>query len=243
MEILFISLAPVILILIYIYYRDKFEKEPMGLLMRALVAGAIITLPVIIVELGLSSIVSFENKIAGAFYEGFIVAAFTEELFKYIAFVVIIWKNRNFNELFDGIIYAVYISLGFAAVENILYVFSHGGGVGILRAFTAVPAHALFGVTMGFYFGLAKFNEEKVTSYLWMAILIPILLHGLYDFFLMAENPYLLLLFIPFIVYLWILGFRKMRKHSKNSVFKDKKPEDFRNEIKIDLDNGETFNS
>ena len=118
MSILFISFAPIILILIYIYKRDKYEKEPMGLLAKALAGGAIITLPIIFIEIFLGDLFHSSNTIANAFYEGFVVAAFTEELFKYLLFVIIIWKNRNFNELFDGIIYAVFISLGFAAVEN-----------------------------------------------------------------------------------------------------------------------------
>lgn len=234
MSILFISLAPIILILIFIYYRDKYEKEPLGLLMKSMAAGAIITIPILIIEIGLGEVVKFQahQKIAAAAYNGFIIAAFTEELFKFLAFFIVVWRNRNFNELFDGIIYAVFISLGFAAVENIFYVFGMGGSVGIVRAFTAVPAHALFGITMGFYFGLARFNPEKASGYIWLAILVPILLHGFYDFFLMAENGYLLLLFLPFIVYLWISGFKKIRAHSRNSVFKNGIPKE---EIKIDL--------
>jgi RsiW-degrading membrane proteinase PrsW (M82 family) len=232
MTILFIAFAPIILILVFVYYRDKYEKEPMALLLKSIAAGALITIPILIVEIGFGAIVTFQNKIASALYNGFVVAAFTEELFKYLAFLVLIWRNRNFNELFDGIIYATFISLGFAAVENVLYVFGSGGSVGIVRAFTAVPAHALFGITMGFYFALAKFNLNKSPGYLWLAILIPIILHGLYDFFLMAENVYLLLLFLPFIVYLWISGFKKMKAHSRNSVFKNGVPKE---EINIDL--------
>ncbi|MDF1548403.1 MAG: PrsW family glutamic-type intramembrane protease [Bacteroidales bacterium] len=221
MTILFISFAPIILILIYIYKRDKYEKEPMGLLAKALALGAIITLPIIFIEIFLKTFFETGDKIAIAFYDGFVVAALTEEVFKYLAFILLIWKNRNFNELFDGIIYAVFISLGFAAVENFFYVYGFGGNVGVLRAFTAVPAHALFGVAMGYYFGLARFDKRQQTKYLWLAILIPIMLHGFYDFFLMSENGILLLLFLPFIVYLWISGFKKMKKHSLNSVFKD----------------------
>lgn len=221
MTILFISFAPIILILIYIYKRDKYEKEPMGLLAKALALGAIITLPIIFIEIFLKGFFETGDKIAIAFYDGFVVAALTEEVFKYLAFILLIWKNKNFNELFDGIIYAVFISLGFAAVENFFYVYGFGGNVGVLRAFTAVPAHALFGVAMGYYFGLARFDKRQQTKYLWLAILIPIMLHGFYDFFLMSENGILLLLFLPFIVYLWISGFKKMKKHSLNSVFKD----------------------
>ena len=76
---------------------------------------------------------------------------------KFLAFYVFFWKERNFNEKFDGIVYAVYIALGFAGIENIVYAFTGGVGVGLVRALTAVAAHALFGVVMGFYFGLAGF--------------------------------------------------------------------------------------
>jgi len=222
MTLLIISIAPVILILLYIYFRDKYEKEPFGMLLRAILVGAIITIPIIFIEFGLMAIVKFNDKFADAFYNGFVVAGFTEELFKYLAFLVIIWRNRNFNELFDGIIYASFISLGFAAIENIMYVLNSGISVAFIRAFSAVPAHALFGITMGFYFGLAKFYPDKRSKYLWMAILLPILLHGVYDFFLMAENGIMLLLFIPFIVFLWIFGFKKMKAHAMNSVFQNK---------------------
>ncbi len=221
MTLLFLSLAPIILILFYVNYRDKYEKEPLGLLLKALVAGAVITIPVVIVELILDDIHVGNSKIVGAFYKGFIVAALTEEAFKFFAFRIFIWKNKNFNEFFDGIIYAVFISLGFAAVENILYVFQGGGTVGMLRAFTAVPGHAIFGIAMGYYFGMARFNAEKKSYYLSMAIIIPVLLHGFYDFIIFAENEWLLLLFVPYIIFMWIFGFKKMKKLSQSSQFKN----------------------
>ncbi len=220
MTLLFLSLAPIIIILFYFNYRDKYEKEPLGLLLKALVAGAIITIPVVIVELLLDEINVGTSKMVNAFYKGFIVAALTEEAFKLFAFRILIWKNKNFNEFYDGIIYAVFISLGFAAVENILYVFQHGSTVGILRALTAVPAHAIFGVAMGYYFGLAKFKPKKKSYYMSMAIFIPVLLHGFYDFIIFSENEWLLLLFVPYIIFMWILGFKKMKAHSANSQFK-----------------------
>jgi len=220
MTLLFLSIAPVILILVYFNYRDKYEKEPLGLLLKALVAGAIITIPVVIVELILDDIHVGTSKMINAFYKGFIVAALTEEAFKFLAFRILIWKNKNFNEFFDGIIYAVFISLGFAAVENVLYVFQHGSTVGILRALTAVPAHAIFGVAMGYYFALARFNPEKKSYYMSMAIFIPVLLHGFYDFIIFSENEWLLLLFVPYIIFMWIYGFKKMKAHSANSQFK-----------------------
>jgi len=225
MILLFLSLAPVFIIAFYIYFRDKYEKEPIGILIKSFLLGALTVIPVVIIELLLDNYweTKFSTsvpKIGTAAYSAFVVAAFTEELFKFGAFLVLIWRNKNFNERFDGIVYAVFISLGFACVENVLYVFQSGLPTAILRAFTAVPAHALFGISMGYYFGLAKFIPEKKTYYIWLAILMPILLHGIYDFIIMAENGYLLLLFIPFLGFLWYSNFKRMKNHIANSEMK-----------------------
>ena len=225
MNLIIIAFAPVVIIAVYIYYRDKYEREPIAMLLKTFVVGALVTIPIIFVEslLGEYNVVKYSpsgfDVLTNAAYVAFIVAAFTEELFKYMAFFII-WRNKNFNELFDGIVYAVFISLGFAAVENVLYVVQGGATTGLMRAFTAVPAHALFGVTMGYYFGIAKFFPRERTQKLIFALFVPILLHGIYDFILMSENTFLLVLFVPFIVFLWWVGFRRMKQHSDDSVFK-----------------------
>lgn len=218
--ILSIALAPVIIIAGYLYYRDKYEKEPMNVLLLAMFFGALTTLPLVFIEDFLSQFGEGLPKIQKAAYDGFFIAAFNEELFKYLVFVIYIWRNKNFNEYFDGIIYAVFISLGFAAFENILYVAMEGLGVGFLRAFTAVPAHAIFGISMGYHFALAKFGNRNQTLHILLALIIPILLHGIYDFILMVEVEILLLAFILYLAGMWILGFKKMKAHSNASVFK-----------------------
>ena len=238
-----LSLAPVLVILLYLYSRDKYEKEPIGMLLRAILGGIIIVIPAVLIGSWLSNmaIVFFPTSIrevnlsefefignaqqllAYNAYEGFVVAAFTEELLKYLAFFLLIWRNQNFNELFDGIIYAAFLSLGFAGVENVFYVIdsgTNGENIAVLRAFTAIPGHALFGVAMGYYLALAKFADRGKGLYLTLAIAVPILLHGVYDFILMSGNNLLLLLFIPFVVFLWILGFRSMKKHADSSIFR-----------------------
>ena len=220
MTLLAIAVVPVILILIYVNNRDKYEKEPKKLLIKAVAAGAVIVIPIYFIEVFLGELYSSPDVIHQAAYNAFVVAAFTEEVFKYLAFYFLIWKNKNFNEFFDGIIYAVFISMGFALIENILYVFESGHGVGVMRALTAVPGHALFGVAMGYYFGLARFIETKSAYNLKMALIVPVILHGIYDFILMSQNGWLLLLFIPYLIYMWIAGFRKMRSHSDDSQFK-----------------------
>ena len=225
MTLLAVSLAPVILLLLYLYKRDKYEKEPKKLLAKALIFGALTVLPVFFIETWLSGYWDNKynypaNKLLTAAYDSFIVAAFTEELFKFSVFIIFIWSNKNFNEKFDGIIYAVYISLGFAAIENIMYVFGSGIGTGLIRAFTAVPAHTIFGITMGYFLAWAKFNPSKRFIYIALSISVPIALHGFYDFILMSQHNILLLLFIPYLIFMIIIGLRQMKHLSKISIFK-----------------------
>ncbi|MBA4321190.1 MAG: PrsW family intramembrane metalloprotease [Odoribacter sp.] len=220
---LLISLAPVLIIALYIYIRDKYEKEPFKNLLKALFIGVLIILPVVFIENILISFSEHFEAFSKAAYHAFIVASMCEEGFKYLGFILIFWGNKNLNEKFDGIVYSVFISLGFAAIENILYVFKGGIYVGIVRALTAVPAHALFGTVMGFYFGLARFYPDTRTRNLILAFVMPFIWHGLYDFLLLGQNQILLLLFIPFIIFFWINGFRKMKKLSDDSEFRNVK--------------------
>ncbi len=221
MIVLLIALAPVFIILFYVYFRDKYEKEPFKLLLFSLLAGMIIVVPVIIVERLIMAFQPPMNPLMDAGYNAFLVAALVEEAFKYLALFLIIWKSPEFNEKFDGIVYAVFISLGFAAVENVLYVIDGGVKTGLIRAITAVPAHALFGVMMGYYFGIARMYSELRKESMWKAFLIPFALHGIYDFLLMSNLPILLLAFIPFMLYLYFTGFRKMKITSDSSIFRD----------------------
>ena len=155
-----------------------------------------------------------------AFYTAFFVAAFSEELFKYLAFILLIWNNKNFNEKFDGIIYAVFIGLGFAMVENIMYVTSHGAGVGYIRAITAVPGHAIDGVAMGFHFGMAKFYPKKRNIQLLYAFLIPLILHGIYDFILFSKLSQFGIIFLIYLIYIYIIGYKRINLMLEKSVYR-----------------------
>ncbi len=220
MVVLLASLAPVFIILFYIYFRDKYEKEPIGLLVKAVIAGMLVVIPVLFVGKILINIMPAMGKIGDAAYHAFVVAGTTEEVFKFLILYLLVWKSPSFNEKFDGIVYAVFVSLGFAAVENVLYVMEGGLQTAMIRAITAVPAHALFGVTMGYYLGIAHMYDELRKTYLRKAILIPILLHGVYDFILMVEIDWLLLLFVPYVIGLYVLGMKKIKVLSDTSIFK-----------------------
>ena len=221
MSLISIAIAPVAIILFYIYLRDKYEKEPLRSLAAALVSGCLITLPVIYTERWLSlPSGNIPAGMASAAYESVVVAGLTEEFFKFLVFMLLFWNNRQFNETFDGIVYATFISLGFALIENIMYVFSQGMGTGMVRAFTAVPAHALFGIIMGYQFGLARFYPAERIRRIIAALLLPVILHGIYDFILISRHDLLLLLFIPYILFLSVFGFGRMKRLSDRSVYR-----------------------
>ena len=219
MNLLILSLAPVFIIGGYIYFRDKYEKEPVRLLVLALLFGALTVIPVLFVGRFFDGLTSMFSGLFAAAWKAFVVASFTEELFKFLALYLLIWKSREFNDKYDGIVYAVFISLGFAAVENILYVFGNGYGTGIMRAFTAVPAHAIFGITMGFYFGMARFYTKKEDHLKRKALLIPVLLHGIYDFILFTGIDWLTVVFIGFLIYLYYSGLKRVRELRKQSIY------------------------
>jgi len=223
-----LALAPVFIIAFYIYFRDKYEKEPWSLLLFAMLMGVIIVLPITFFEEFMSLLGKGFEGILRSFWDSFFVASFSEEGFKLLVLTLLIWKSKEFDEKFDGIVYATFISLGFAGVENLLYILKSGVGVGLVRAFTAVPAHAIFGISMGFFFAQAKFYPRKRKKYLWYSFLLPFILHGFYDFILMSGLNILLLGFIPFIIYMWISGFKRMKQQNNASIF--------RNDLNIGLD-------
>lgn len=218
-----ISILPVILLLLYIYRQDKYEKEPLGLLILAFLGGIVS----IFIDLFIISIINSVWYSETVFYSAFIEAGFPEELSKFFVLFLLIWWNKNFNEHMDGIVYATFVGLGFACIENILYVFDGGLGTGIVRAIISVPGHFLFGVLMGYFLSLAKFNKEHRSSYLLMAVLAPAIAHGLFDWLLMVTDKVgtfgqvvILALFIIGDVLLWIVGVRSIRHHRENSPFK-----------------------
>ena len=239
------AVAPVIWLMRYVYRKDKYEKEPLGMLIKAFVFG-ILAIPLDLIIVGIiNSIWQGEMVFYSAFWE----AGIPEEFSKWFLFMLIIWRNRNFNEFFDGIVYACFISLGFACVENIMYVF--GGesffgamGIGILRAVLSVPGHFLFGVLMGYYLGMAKFDEQNQKKYLLLSLLAPMAAHGLFDYLIMLsseisdEFPFIALImfvvFIYFDVKLWKMGVKRIKimqeksriQHEAEQLEEIFKPED-----------------
>ena len=223
---LFLSVLPAALLIIFIYRQDKYQKEPFKSLCKAFFGGmlavvfTIVTVRIIDYTIGL---IPYLNQTV--FYDSFITAGIPEELCKFLIFMIFIWNDKNFDEYFDGIVYASFISLGFATVENIMYVMPGGIGTGIVRALISVPAHFLFGVILGYFLSLAKFNSDKKGRYIIIGLLIAMAAHGLFDWLLMfsdrmggALSSFIYTFFIAGDVMLWRLGLRLIKNHQNNSL-------------------------
>lgn len=186
MSILFLlafAIAPGVCIAIYIYLKDKHEREPLGLLVKSFFYGCLSVVVTLVISVPLSLVLPEEKTYSGEAVHAFLIVALVEEFSKFLFVRGILFKNPNFNEPFDGIVYSVMVGMGFATLENIMYVADGGWGVAIFRMFTAVPAHACFAILMGYYLGLAKFMHKK-SHYAWYGLLIATLFHGAYDYFL-----------------------------------------------------------
>lgn len=209
---LLLALAPCLFLLWYFYHRDKYEPEPKKNIVKIFLLGALMVIPAGLLEIGIGAGVdAIVGGIAHAFIMSFFVIAPIEELLKYFAVKQWIYRSLEFDEVMDGIVYTVAASLGFATVENLLYVFQHGIQVAIARAFLAVPGHAFFGALMGYYIGRAKFNKEKEGSLLFKGILLAVFFHGLYDFLLLTQTV-LALLVIILIITLGLFVRKDLRK-------------------------------
>lgn len=207
-----LAFAPVVAIIWYVYAKDKYEKEPTKRLITCFALGVISVVPALFgSELGISLGLEESGNIVGTFLFAFFAVALPEELAKFLFLRYYIFPKKDFNESYDGIIYAVMIGMGFAAFENIIYVLQGGWQIGFLRMFTAVPAHAVFGAMMGYYVGLAKMNSVRNERNLQLAkgLGIAVVLHGLYDFFLFQQKVEILGL-MSFV--LLLLGIRYTRK-------------------------------
>jgi len=224
MEILFLlalALAPGIAISIYIYLKDKHEREPITLLLVSFIYGGLSTIVTLFISWPLDAILSFNDEnVVHMFGKAFFKVAFVEELSKFIFIRFILYNNKNFNEPFDGIIYACMVGMGFATLENILYVFNYGFVTGVLRMFTAVPAHATFAILMGYYLGKAKFTHSKEFFYAVIALLVATGFHGAYDYFwFISYVPGIWIGAIVSLIVALILSRKAIRLHQQNSPF------------------------
>ncbi len=206
------AVIPAIVLLIYVYKKDRLDKEPPDLIWKLVLWGIVSTFCALVTETIGSYVLNSSLDPDSLTYRVlmyFVIVGLSEEGFKYMMLRIKTWKNPNFNCQFDGVVYAVAVSLGFALWENIQYVFSYGMGTALVRAVTAVPGHACFGVFMGTWYGIAKRYDNygykgKSAAASVLALVFPAVIHGLYDFIATDENgtswPFFVLIVIMFII-------------------------------------------
>ena len=226
MEILLAAaVLPVIALCYYIYKKDV-NKEPKEVLRKLFGYGCLTVIPILIVEIILDPFFSTANltSFVAIFINTFIAVALVEEGFKWIVTKKFGYDNKEFDEVYDIIVYSVFASLGFACVENILYVLSNGLGNAIVRAFTSIPGHTCFGVMMGYYFSKAKVNyingnDSLYRRNLLLSILMPTLFHTTYDaiifYYVAIESLFIFFLFVIFVIAMVVLCFKIVKKASR----------------------------
>jgi len=212
------AIAPGLSLLTFLYLKDKYEAEPIYMVARMFILGALIVIPIMVLQRGVTILLGDD-----IYTTAFLQSALVEELFKWFVLFHVIYNHTEFDEPYDGIIYASSISLGFATVENLLYSFFMPTNFSamLLRALLPVSGHALFGVLMGYYLGRAKFTKQNNKKLLLiLSIFVPFILHGTYDWIiLMFENDWLLLI-IPFMLVLWVFSLTKVKSANLRSPFR-----------------------
>ncbi len=223
---LIIALLPIYIICLYVYKKD-YIKEPKRILMRLFILGMISSIPAAILEYSIEPLfgkLEDMNLIILFIYVS-ISIALVEELFKWIVTYSISYNSKEFDELYDAIVYAVFVSRGFACIENIFYVLDAEIKTGMLRGITAIPAHAADAIIMGNYFGLAKQadknNDKNLNKkYLLLSIILPTITHAIYDYCLLTQMTIFIIFYMFYITYLYIHCIKKIKSISstKNNI-------------------------
>ena len=228
-----LALAPGAAIALFIYLKDKHEPEPFSLLFLCFLYGGLSTLVTLLISWPVNIILLTQHEdILDQFFNAFFKVALVEEFSKFFFVRFILYYNKNFNEPFDGIVYSVMVSMGFATIENIIYVFQYGFATGILRMFSAVPAHGAFAVLMGYFLGKAKFTHRRTFYFSAIALLTPTVFHGAYDYFwFISYVPGIWLGALASLVVAIVLSRKAIRLHQQASPFISesmvRKPTDF----------------
>lgn len=201
------AIAPGLALFSYFYLRNQMATEPRKTLFRTFIFGLLITFPIMFIQYVLQE----EQLITNPFLLNVVFSSTMEEFFKWFIIFAFIYRHVEFDDPYDGILYGAAASLGFATMENLLYLLTFGIDTAFMRALLPVSSHALFGVVMGYYFGKSKFTKNnRSMEYLVLSIGAPFLLHFAYNSILMFED-YWVYLIAPFMLFLWWFALRKVK--------------------------------
>ena len=220
---LIISILPVFLVGLYIYKKDT-NKEPKSLLIGLLFSGLLAGIVVIIVNVFMALVLSdgyISDDVSGfSFFRLFLTIFFeialVEEFSKWFMVRFLGYRSKEYDEVYDIIVYSAFVALGFAGFENIFYVLDGGIGIGLLRGILSVPGHAAFGIFMGYYMGWAKFYKNKdrlmYFRYMFLSIFIPSLLHTGFNFCLYVSGFSFFLIFLGLVIIIYIVAICKINQ-------------------------------
>ncbi|MVP00069.1 MULTISPECIES: glutamic-type intramembrane protease PrsW [Paenibacillus] len=214
-SVLMAAVAPGISLLAYFYLKDRYETEPIHLVGKLFLFGVLLVIPAMVIQSAFIEEIGGENQFTFAFF----ISGGLEEFLKWFVVYHLIYRHSSFDEPYDGIVYAVAVSLGFATLENILYALVNGTSISmlIMRALLPVSGHALFGVMMGYYLGKAKFMRAHERKYLFASMLLPILWHGSFDYIQLVAQSNWIWFMLPFMTLLWIRTIWKINRANEHS--------------------------
>lgn len=217
------AVLPAIFLMRYVYEQDQIENEPPYLLWDLVKKGVLAALLAMVLELIAQTILDITvdaNDPNYVYIFAFLAVAVIEEGTKFFFLYRRTWNDPNFNFRFDGIVYAVFVSLGFAAFENVKYVFSYGLSVALPRAILAIPGHMSFAVFMGLFYSRARLCADRndktgAVVNLIIGYLVAVLLHGIYDSCCMVGTSKSTLVFVAFVAIMYFIVFRLIKHESK----------------------------
>lgn len=214
MTVIMAAMAPGLALLSFFYLKDRFDPEPLGLVLRVFVFGALLVFPIMVLQYTFNEALELS-----AFWHAYFNSSLIEEFFKWFVLYFVAYNSVEYDQFYDGIVYSVAVSLGFATMENVFYLWINGVYHALLRAALPVSGHALFGVIMGYYLSKCKFETNPKLKKRWMiyTLLIPIALHGTYNYILLIQKDWWLWFIVPFMIGLWMYGLNKVKKAQSKS--------------------------
>ncbi|KWX85489.1 peptidase [Paenibacillus riograndensis] len=218
------AVAPGLALLTFFYLKDKYDQEPLHMVLKVFLLGLLIVFPIMIIQRGL--VLGLDG---GPYVDSFLISSGVEECLKWFVLYHMIYNHTEFDEPYDGILYAVAISLGFATIEHIMYAWYSHASIGsmFMRALLPVSRHAMFGVIMGYHMGRAKFSGGvRTRGILFMSLLLPWLWHGIYDFILSTMTNTWIWFIVPLMAVLWYGGMGKVARANNRSPFRFLKREE-----------------
>lgn len=208
------AIAPGVALLAYFYLKDRYDTEPISLVIKLFLFGVLIVFPIMVLQRAL-----VHGLGEDPFVFSFLISSLPEEFFKWFLVYFITFKHASFDEPYDGIVYAVAVSLGFATLENVFYAFLNGSSFSslMIRAFLPVSGHAMFGVMMGYHLGKAKFTPEHTRKHLLLSLALPVFWHGVFDYTLLLSKAYWVWFMVPLMSFLWLRSLRKVNRANAKS--------------------------